>query len=105
MSDIRYRRGRTYAADMAAYARLMAEDNSQELSVIRQNLARALREDITARQREVLYLYYQEQMNMGMIAAHLGVERSTISRTIKRAEARLRRCLRYGAASFLNQSD
>lgn len=105
MSNIRYRRGQAFAADMAAYTRIMAEDNSQELGTLRRNLARALREDITPRQREVLALYYQERMNMGEIAAHLGVERSTISRTIKRGETRLRRVLRYGGAAFLSQKD
>ena len=39
---------------------------------------------------------------MRQIGQELGVDKSTVSRTIKRGEARLRRCLRYGAAAFLN---
>ena len=35
------------------------------------------------------------------IGRELGVDKSTVSRTIKRGEARLRRCLRYGAKQFL----
>ena len=54
MPDTRYRRGRAYAADMAVYARSMASDNSAQLDRVKRNLVRALREDVTARQREFL---------------------------------------------------
>ena len=102
MSNTRYRRGSKYAADMAAYSRAMAEDNSQQMARLKHNLARALREDVTARQREFLLLYYGEQLNMRQIGERLGVDKSTVSRTIKRGEARLRRGLRYGAEAFLD---
>ena len=58
MSNTRYRRGKLYAADMAVYTRQMAADNSAELSRLKRNLIRALKEDVTPRQREVLTLYY-----------------------------------------------
>lgn len=90
---------------MAAYARMMAEDNSGQMQELRGNLARALREELTPRQRELLFLYYNEGLNMREISEYLGLERSGISRTIKRGERRLRRCLRYGAASFLREND
>lgn len=101
VANTRYKRGRAYAADMAVYARVMAEDNSAQLSAVKRNLARALREDVTARQRQVLLLYYAEGLNTRQIGEKLGVDKSTVARTIKRGEARLRRCLRYGAAAFL----
>ena len=91
-----------YAADMAVYAREMASDNSEQLGRVKRNLVRALREDVTPRQRQMLLLYYSERMNMREIGERLGVDKSTVSRTIKRGEARLRRCLRYGAEIFLN---
>lgn len=91
--------------DMAAYARMMAEDNSDQMRTVRRNLARALQEDVTDRQRELLLLYYDRQMNMREIGEELGVDCSTVSRTIKRGEERLRRCLRYGAARFLQDED
>ena len=40
---------------------------------------------------------------MREIGEKLGVDKSTVSRTIKRGEARLRRCLRYGAKAFLEE--
>ena len=102
MANTRYRRGGAYAADMAVYARAMAADNSAQLSRVKRNLVRALREDVTPRQREVLLLYYAEQLNTRQIGEKLGVDKSTVARTIKRGEARLRLCLRYGAEAFLN---
>ena len=87
---------------MAVYSRVMAEDNSQQMARLKRNLARALREDVTARQRQFLLLYYGERLNMRQIGEKLGVDKSTVSRTIKRGEARLRRCLRYGAGSLLD---
>ena len=102
MPNTRYRRGSAYAADMAVYAREMASDNSAQLSRVKRNLLRALREDVTPRQRQMLLLYYAERLNMREIGERLGVDKSTVSRTIKRGEARLRRCLRYGAEIFLN---
>lgn len=105
MADTRYRRGKHYAADMAVYARLMAEDNSRQLRFVRHNLVRALQEDVTARQRQILLMYYDQGLNMREIGEELGIDRSTVSRAIKRGEGRLRRCLRYGAAAFLHDED
>ena len=38
---------------------------------------------------------------MREIGQKLGVDKSTVSRTIKRGERRLQRCLRYGATGLL----
>lgn len=103
MSGTRYRRGGVYAADMANYARMLSEENTnaEELGRVKAALWRALHEDVTEKQRKYLLLYYAEGKNMVEIGQELGVDKSTVSRTIKRGEARLRRCLRYGAKRFL----
>ncbi len=103
MPDTRYRRGRVYAADMAVYARSIAEDNSSQHLRLKRNLMAALREDITDKQRQALLLYYGEGLNMREIGERLGVDKSTVSRNIKRGEHRLRRCLRYGAKDLLEE--
>ena len=103
MPSTRYKRGKTYAADMAVYAREMASDNSAQLGRVKKNLLRALKEDVTPRQRQMLLLYYGERMNMREMGERLGVDKSTVSRTIKRGEARLQRCLRYGAGALLER--
>ena len=105
MPSTRYRRGKSYAADMAVYTRQMAADNSNEVSRLKRNLIRALREDVTPKQRQVLLLYYAEGLNMREIGEQLGVDKSTVSRTIKRGERRLQRCLRYGAEAYLRSMD
>lgn len=105
MPSTRYRRGKLYAADMAVYSRQMAADNSQEVSRLKRNLIRALREDVTPRQRQALLLYYAEGLNMREIGQRMGVDKSTVSRTIKRGEQRLQRCLRYGAEAYLRSMD
>lgn len=103
MPNTRYRRGGLYAADMAVYTRQMAADSSQEVSRLKRNLLLALREDVTQRQRQTLLMYYGEGRTMQEIADQLGVDKSTVSRTIKRGERRLQRCLRYGAERYLRE--
>ncbi len=105
MPNTRYRKGKLYAADMAMYSRQIAADNSQEISRLKRNLIRCLREDVTAKQRQMLLLYYAEGKNMREIGESMGVDKSTVSRTIKRGERRLQRCLRYGAEAYLRNMD
>ncbi len=105
MPNTRYRKGKVYAADMAMYTRQIQADNSQEISRLKRNLIRALREDVTAKQREMMLLYYAEGKNMREIGELLGIDKSTVSRTIKRGERRLQRCLRYGAEAYLRNMD
>ena len=94
MKSIRYRRGRENERDLAVYTRLMAEDNGSQLQQLRRNLAQALREEVTERQKQVLFLYYNQGLTMREIGAALGVDRRTVTRTKKRGEARLHSCLR-----------
>ena len=90
---------------MAVYAQVMAEDNAQQIGRLRRNVMRALREDVTPRQRECMLLYYEKRLNMREIGELMGIDKSTVSRNIKRGESRLRRCLRYGAEQLLAGRD
>ena len=56
----------------------------------------AREEELTARQRELLRLRYEENMTVTEIAAVIGRDKSTVSRTLSRARRRLYKCLRYG---------
>lgn len=93
-----------YAADMAVYARGLSEENTNAatLNTLKRNLTMALRQEVTQRQLECIRLYYAEGLNMGQIGRRLGVDRSTVSRNLKRGESNLRRCLRFGAAELLD---
>lgn len=64
-------------------------------------LSRAMAKELTPRQRQMMELYYQHQLPMREIARRLGVNVSTVSRTLDRGRLRLRRCLRYGSTTLL----
>ena len=91
--------------DQAVYTELMAQDNKDQINRLKRNLTHALRQDITQRQREYMMLYYGKSMSMEAIAQQCGVNKSTVSRTLKRGRQRLYRCLRYGAANLLEQAN
>ena len=56
---------------------------------------RVIREELTPIQREVLLAYYFQEKNITEIAAERGVNKSTVCRTLHRAEGKLRRYLKY----------
>ncbi len=72
-----------------------SDDNSSRRQRLLHNLTKAVAEELTPRQREMLHLYYYEQLNMVQIAARLGVNKSTVSRTLCRARRRLHHILQY----------
>ena len=88
-------RSSEWLGDMTVWLRDNANSNSELLTRLRQNLRRARQQELTPRQQQVLTLYYDQGMNMTQIAQTLGVNCSTVSRTIRRAKQRLYRCLRY----------
>lgn len=104
MKSIRYRRGRENERDLAVYTRLMAEDNGSQLQQLRRNLAQALREEVTERQKQVLFLYYNQGLTMREIGAALGVDPEYGVPHHKAGRSRLHRCLRYGGAALLRGS-
>ena len=96
MRDTRFdARSSEWIGDMTVWLRDHAEDNSDQLERLRRNLRRAREQELTPRQREILALYYDRGLKMPQIARKLGINRSTVSRTVKRARERLYRCLRY----------
>ncbi len=55
----------------------------------------AIKAGLTERQRQMIWLYYAEQLTMMDIARLLELNISTVSRTIKAAKQRLRLALMY----------
>ena len=88
-------RSSEWIGDLAVWNRQNAEDNSERLERLRRNLRQARERELTPRQRQVLSLYYDQGMRIPQIAEELGLNRSTVSRTLRRARDRLYRCLRY----------
>lgn len=60
-----------------------------------ERVRRVIREELTDLQRQTLTAYYFQQQTIPQIAAERGVNKSTVSRTLKRAEEKLRRYLKY----------
>ena len=60
-----------------------------------QRVQRVMREELTELQRQTLIAYYFQEQTIPQIAADRGVNKSTVSRTLRRAEDKLRRYLKY----------
>ncbi len=58
-------------------------------------IRRVMEAELTERQRQTLTAYYFRQLTIPQIAAEQGINKSSVCRTLHRAEARLRRCLKY----------
>ena len=56
---------------------------------------RVIEEELTQLQRQTLIAYYFQEQTIPQIAAERGVNKSTVSRTLHRAEEKLRRYLKY----------
>lgn len=60
-----------------------------------QRLIRVMEQELTEKQRAYLFAYYFEELSLSQIAHRYSVNRSTVLRTLHRAERRLRRHLIY----------
>ena len=58
-------------------------------------IQRVIREELTPLQREALIAYYFQEQSITQIAQDRGVNKSTVCRTLHRAEEKLRRFLKY----------
>ena len=89
------RRDNEFLGDLTAWERSHSEDNSEQLERLRRNLAKVRARELTPRQSEMIHLYYDLGLSMGAIAKELGVDKSTVSRTLSRGRKRLKRYLQY----------
>lgn len=97
MRDTRYdSRSSEWIGDLTVWKRQNDPDNTERLERMRRNLRQAREQELTPRQRQIVALYYDRGLTIPEIAGELGVNRSTVSRTLQRAKARLRRFLQYG---------
>ena len=94
-----------YYNEYRTYLSRLGGDNSGARNLLKRNLLRAIREELTPRQWQMIRLYYIDELNMAAIAEMLGVNISTVSRTIARGKRKLQRCLRYGAKELLRSLD
>lgn len=67
------------------YNSRLAETNNETLKKVKHALVEIIKNDLTERQKETVVLYYYKKMTMTEIADILGVNVSTVSRTLARA--------------------
>ena len=70
-------------------------DNNLQLKKLKKITLQVVHSRLTKRQREILVLYYFEKKNMTEIAEKLKVNKSTVSRTLNRAVANVKRYLEF----------
>ena len=70
-------------------------DCEARLQAARRAAEQSRQEALTARQRQLLRMNFEQNKTVTEIAQELGVNKSTVSRTLLRAKRRLYQCLRY----------
>lgn len=88
-------RSSEWLGDMTVWLRENGADNSEQLDRLRRNLRRAREQELTPCQRQVLDMHFERKMSVTQIARELGVNPSSVTRTLQRAKNRLRRYLQY----------
>ena len=58
-------------------------------------ILRVMEQELTPKQRLYLYAYHFDDQSPSQIARRYGIHRSTVTHTLRRAEARIRRHLTY----------
>ena len=91
-----YARQEEYMA-LRQYIRLVSEASGGTAGALR----RAINSELTRRQRQLISMYYIEQLPMQEIADELGLHISSVSRTIKRGRERLKSSLSYGGRNLM----
>lgn len=88
-------RASEWAGDMTVWLRENANYNQEQIERLLRNLRKARVQELTPRQQQMLAMRFEQNMSGAEIARELGLNRSTVSRTLRRAQKRLRNFLQY----------
>ena len=88
-------RSSEWIGDMTVWLRENSGDNAEQRARLRRNLRMSRERELTPCQRRMVDMRFDQNMRPAEIARELGVNPSTVSRTLRRAMERLRRYLRY----------
>lgn len=72
-----------------------SEDNEVQLQRLQEKLLQAIDEILTPRQRQILLLFYFQNMTVSQIAEQLQIAKSTVSRSLTRSIEKLEKTLHY----------
>lgn len=73
----------------------VSESNSSRHSLIIKVMRSVVENELSSRQRQMIAMYYFQKMNIPEIAQALGVNRSTVSRTLSRGRRNIMEKLKY----------
>ena len=74
---------------------ILKSQSNQKRQVQMQRIREVIWNELTDLQRDAIIAYYFHRNTISEIAALRGVNKSTVSRTLRRAEEKLRRYLKY----------
>lgn len=73
----------------------LSESNAEIRQLAKKAMKKIIEEQLTTRQKQILVLYYFEDIDMPTISRMLEINVSTVSRTLKYARNNLLRYLKY----------
>lgn len=82
-------------ASLCLWREEQSGDNQDRIRRLLGNLPLAVQQELTPRQREILQMRFSGGMSVTAIAEKLGVNKSTVSRSLNRSMERLYKSLRY----------
>lgn len=82
-------------ASLCLWRQEQSGDNQERIRRLLSNLPLAVLQELTPRQREILQMRFTGGMSITGIAKELGLNKSTVSRSLTRSVERLYRSLRY----------
>ena len=82
-------------ASLCLWRQEQSGDNQERIRRLLSNLPLAVQQELTPRQREILQMRFTDGMSITGIAKELGLNKSTVSRSLTRSVERLYRSLRY----------
>ena len=88
-------------ASIFDYNAQRANTNHAQIEFLKENLRRCISEDLSPRQAEIILMRYYHGQTMRSIGAALGINASTVCRTLHRAEKRMKKLLKYSTMKFV----
>lgn len=82
-----------------------AGTNEKQIDYLKRQLRRAMKNELTAQQQAAVTDFYFRGLSVTEIAKARGVNKSTVSRQLKRSREKLRDVLRYGFSPLWEDTD
>lgn len=90
-----------FVADELSYRSFFEADDEQKgRDTLIKRLRDVIANELTDNQRQLIEMYYFGQKNIPQIAGELKINRSTVSRGLKRARVRIGRCMGYDLKTY-----